>query len=366
MRSIRILRRALPILFLLLVILAGFIRSLSLGGVEPRVVVVRPVFTAAAYSGYPDYSFYAFFKKFSNNPENSIVKTDLHLLNTLVREDDWGKSRTIPTFLSWQNAGFLKDPPIITDIDVNDGKLFDTDGNRQYDVALLGFTEYVSQQEYSNYKHFVERGGRLFLLDACNFLAEVNYNHSTNTVSLVKGKGWEFNGTAARKAVYHRWYAENTNWVGSNFRFLHSDESYEIYGAIPNATHPLGRFLQTTIGPRVFTSYRAHEENIVTNSSVKIIASWTILGNLKNSGLTVAMYEHYYQKGSVIHTGISGSDIIATDPKMQFFLHQAIQQLTHPDYHSSVWNLSRETAFCHTHIGFSLHPFSSHHFKPHD
>jgi hypothetical protein len=333
--------------------------GLSLGRVEPRLVVVRPVFTAAAYSEYPVYSFYAFFKKFSNVSENSIVRTDLHLLNTSVREDDWGKSHNLRTFLSWQKAGLLKDPPIITDIDVNDGKLFDTDGNRRYDVAILGFTEYVSQQEYSNYKHFVETGGRLILLDACNFLAEVKYNHSTNTVSLVKGKGWEFNGTAARKGVYHRWHRENTNWVGSNFGLFHLD-GYEIYGAIPTTTHPLGRFLRTTIGSRVFTSYRPHEENIVTNSSVKVIASWDIISKLKIPGMTVAMYEHYYQKGSVIHTGISGSDIIATEPHMQLFLHQAIQQPPNPDYalFSLRLELSNNVLFKYTHsLQHSTPPF---------
>jgi hypothetical protein len=56
-----------------------------------------------------------------------------------------------------------------------------------------------------------------------------------------------------------------------------------------------------------------------------VIAYWNITG-LK-SRLTVAVYEHGYQKGIVIHTGIFGSDLIPKDRGMQVFLTAAIRYL---------------------------------------
>jgi hypothetical protein len=291
-------------------------------------VFIRSVFTAAAYSGYPENSFYGFYKKYSNVTENMIVKTDLNLLNTSVNRDDWGHSWGLTVFLRTEAAkdpDLFKNVTILTDIDVNDGKLFDpTNGTRRFDVAVLGFSEYVTTSEYQSYKRFVETGGGLFLLDACNFLAEVKYNPTANKVSLVKGHGWEFNGKAAWKGPFHRWPSENTNWVGSNYALFHT-MGYQMNGAIPNTTHPLSVLLRTTIGPCVFSSYVAHEENALTNSSDRVIAYWNITG-LK-SQLTVAVYEHQYQQGIVIHTGIFGSDLIPKDQEMQFFLAAAVRYL---------------------------------------
>jgi hypothetical protein len=296
-----------------------------------RITVVNPVFTAAAYNGYPTKSFYGFYKKYSNVPKNTIVKTDLNLLNSSVHKDDWGHSYGLYYFVESKvakNAGIVvgNNTSILTDIDVNDGKLFySSDGTRRFDVAVLGFSEYVTASEYQSYKRFVETGGGLFFLDSTNFLAEVKYNRATNKVSLVKGHGWIFNGTAAWKGPYHRWYAENTNWIGSNNALFHT-EGYHINGAVPNTTHPLSVLLRSTFGLRVFSSYFAHEENAVTNSSDRVIAYWNITG-LKSRNLTVAVYEHEYRKGIVIHTGIFGSDIIYSDREMQFFLAAALRRL---------------------------------------
>jgi hypothetical protein len=55
------------------------------------------------------------------------------------------------------------------------GALLDENGTRRFDAVILGFTEYVTAQEYSAYKHFVADGGRLIFMDATNFLAEVKF-----------------------------------------------------------------------------------------------------------------------------------------------------------------------------------------------
>jgi hypothetical protein len=39
------------------------------------------------------------------------------------------------------------------------------------------------------------------------------------------------------------------------------------------------------------------------------------------------VYEHEYQKGVVIHTGVFGSDLVPKDREMQFFLTAAVRRL---------------------------------------
>lgn len=254
--------------------------------------------------------------------------SDLNLLSTSVNKVSWGASSGLGIFLrsAAKNLDLFKGATILTDIDVNDGGLFySTNGTRRFDVAVLGFSEYVTTAEYLNYKRFVGAGGRLSLLDACNFLAEVKYDPATNKVSLVKGHGWEFNGTAAWRGPLHRWYDENTNWVGSNFA-LYYEMGYEMNGAVANTTHPLSELLRKTFGLRVLTSYAAHEENAVTNSSDSVIAYWDISG-LESRTPTVAVYEHKYQQGVVIHTGIFASELISKDQQMQFFFVAAMSHL---------------------------------------
>lgn len=64
----------------------------------------------------------------------------------------------------------------------------------------------------------------------------------------------------------------------------------------------------------------------MANSSDRVIAYWNISG-LKSRRLTVAVYEHGYKKGMVIHTGIFRCDLISKDQEMQFFLTAAARRL---------------------------------------
>src|SRR5208337_846245 len=67
------------------------------------------------------------------------------------------------------------------------------------------------------------------------------------------------------------------------------------------------------------------EENVITNSSDRPIALWEV--SPPKGNWIVAAYEHDYQSGMVIHTGIFGTDIIATDAELQFFLLASIGYL---------------------------------------
>jgi hypothetical protein len=108
---------------------------------------------------------------------------------------------------------------VLTDIDVDSGSIFMNNKNttNRYDTLILGHQEYVTQQEYTNLKTFVSNGGTMILLHGNVFYAQVGYDRSTQTITLVKGHGWAFNGKSAWKSVSERWRKETSQWIGSNY-----------------------------------------------------------------------------------------------------------------------------------------------------
>jgi hypothetical protein len=292
----------------------------SHGEGKPRVAVVKPVFTATAYS-----SFYAFYTKYVNTPKDQIIRSDLQLLNaTLV--DSWGWSDGLQRFLSSNSAranGLVleKNLTVLTDVSVNDGELLYENGTSRYDAVILGFTEYVTSQEYSAYKHFVADGGRLIFMDATNFFAEVRFYPQTNHLALVKGHGWGFDGKKVWHDVRERWSQESTNWIASNFCCFGYGRRYD--GALLIGTNVISLSLQAKFGPKVFQSYKGHEENRITNSSfTEILAQWVQLDSTSQN--PVAAYSHRFMHGTVIHIGIMSSDVISFDRSVQFFLIRSV------------------------------------------
>src|SRR5579875_878528 len=158
-------------------------KKYSSGATLSKVAVVKPVFTTSAYM-----SFYSFYRLYAQVPDNYTVKSDLNLLNTTAY-DGWGTSFALYSF-------------ILTDIEVDKGGLFTENGSLRFGTVILGFEEYVTENEYLSLRNFVLDGGKLIILSGGNFLAEVKYGPATNTISLVKGHGWYFNGTEAIKSVY--------------------------------------------------------------------------------------------------------------------------------------------------------------------
>jgi hypothetical protein len=285
-------------------------------GSNEKIAFIEPVFTTTAYS-----SFYAFYAKYRKVPPGENVTKDLNLLNTTIQMG-WGHSTSLYLLLKSNLAakgGLLlgKNAFILTDIDVDRGKLFSpTNGSRLFDAAVIGFSEYVTKAEYLAFERFVATGGLLVILSATTFLAQVAYYPDASKVALIGGNTWYFNGYSAWKGPLGMWNRDNTNWVGSNYGLFYASEKYSISGAIANTSNPYGWELYSLFGSRLFTDYTPHEENLVTNSSDKIIALW----NLKGYNATVAVYEHDFGKGRVIHFGVFGTDILMNDNEMQFFL----------------------------------------------
>lgn len=299
-----------------------------------KIGVVVPSFTEAAYS--PD-SFYTFYDKYYPTSRGQNVTTDLDMLTA----DLFHNFINPYTSASIENFSAVNPPPIpdesiltfaehirktrqdslisiIRDEDVHSGYLFDPratvtdaassnfaikiDNNKNiYDMLILFHDEYATQEMYDNYKRFVSNGGTILFLDANVFIAEVDYNKENNTVSLVKGHGWEFvNGTFARKSVLERWFNENKEWVGSSF--LVSD----ITGNIKFANNPF--------------NYSHFEENYVNNPDAKIIIDYgaVLPKNSVYAGFTVASYLLEYGKGNVAMTGLYGQKLVQNQLFLKF------------------------------------------------
>jgi hypothetical protein len=288
-----------------------------------KIAAIEPVFTTTAYS-----SFYSFYNKYASRNLNGTIRTDLNLLNASIVHG-WGWSDALRRFLISTTAGDQYDIVLgrnlsfISDVNVTQGALFRGNGTRNYDVLILGFTEYVTVQEYYAYKSFVTTGGVLVLMDATNFLAEVQYYPRTQHLALIKGHGWSFNGTMAWRDIFDRWQNESTNWIGGTFG-VGSSSGAGYAGAIPLDDNPVGRALREKYGSRVFTIYQGHEENVLTNlTRTSIIANW-VQTRKPDFHPNVSTYLHYYRSGLVADLGVMGSDVIMSDGSVQFFLAQTL------------------------------------------
>ena len=309
---------------LILLLCVGIIIPLQQAAAEERlyeIAFVKPIFTATAYQ---QNGFYKFFRNFVNVPATTFVTHDLHLLDTHL-VDEWGWSSGFNHFI---HSPKLKDwgivlgsnAVIISDLDVHEGILFRSNGENRYEAVVVGFSEYVTAKQYSEYRSFVEKGGKLVLLDANFFLAEVAYNKETKMLKLVKGHGWSFDGKIAKRDEFRRWPKENAEWLGSNYFPLGRFE-VKFKGAMADTKHPISVALRTKFGANVFKDYVRHEENGVLNPKAKIIAHWS--ADLQEG--KIAAYELRHGKGIVFHTGIFGDNMIASDEPFQFLVLSMIR-----------------------------------------
>ena len=139
----------------------------------------------------------------------------------------------------------------------------------------------------------------MIILDGNVFYAEVRYDKNTQTVTLVKGHSWAFNGKSAWRSVSERWAKETSEWVGSN---------YLCYSCN----------IRFTNDP---FEYRHHEEQYITNPHDIILMNYnaSLSGYPIQTRPVIATYELNYQKGKVISLGIYSDDIISNGRFDRFF-----------------------------------------------
>jgi hypothetical protein len=272
------------------------------------IALVLPTFTAAAYNN----SFYIFYERYAHITYGTNVTKDLNLLSSkvimtnLTSTTTTSSAFTIPKLIDSLKK---KNITILTDPDVDKGFIFKRNNANLYDVIILGHQEYVTQKEYDNLRKFVVDGGTMIILDGNVFYAEVKYDRIDQTITLVKGHWWAFNGKSAWKSIGERWKEQTAQWVGSNYL------CYECVGKFEN--DPFG--------------YRPHEEQYITNPRDIILlnynASIVLFGDqhLMKSKPVVATYELNYGKGKVIALGIYSDDILLND-KFDIYLHNLFVQ----------------------------------------
>jgi hypothetical protein len=285
-----------------------------------RIALIVPVFTGAAYN----YAFYIFYKHYASVRPGQNVTQHLSLLFSLLTKPKLPK---IPNYAAISASSYAmryldkhlslltpkNNVSVLTDIDVDRGSIFmNNNTTNRYDILILGHQEYVTQEEYSNLKKFVANGGTMILLDGNVFYAQVGYDRSTQTITLIKGHGWAFNGKSAWKSVGERWRNETSQWVGSN--------SFCTGCKITFANNPF--------------NYYHREEQYITNPNDTIFLNYNAsalspnLNIVKNATSAhanmIATYELSYEKGKVIGLGIY-SDVVINNRYFLVFLDHLLQ-----------------------------------------
>jgi hypothetical protein len=249
--------------------------------------IVYPSFTAAAYTNN---SFYTFYKKYYYDV--LPITSDLNLLTGKIPlvSGDYSPSARIVNHVKHllPRANIVA----LTDSDIHENK---TAGS---DILILFHQEYVTQQEYDNLKNFVRSGGTLIVMDGNVFYAEVSYDKVSQTVTLIRGHGWAFDGRVASRDGLERWANETSDWLGSNFYSAgHPRFTYNPFDKIYISTH----------------------EQYITNPEDKIIVNYgATSGNPHFPKPVIATYEKSYGSGRIIVVGLS-ADFLYYKPKFLAF-----------------------------------------------
>ena len=263
---------------------------------ESRIGFVLPTFTMAAYG---ENAFYAFFKTYAQVKENEFVTSDIDSLSSILlnSEESFNHNKAFGLHHLRDYTSFLLPNAELTylaDQDIHHGFIFAPDNSNLYDILILGHLEYVTQQEYNNFKKFVENGGTIILFDANTFYTEVDYDPTNNKITLVKGHTWSFDGEKAWRDIRERWANETTQWAGSNF---------------------ICSQCVITFNNNPF-SYTHHEENYLTNPNVKILIDYEAQSKFNYK---IAAHELSYGLGKVIGLGIFGSDVVDNNNFLKFY-----------------------------------------------
>jgi hypothetical protein len=263
---------------------------------DSRIGFVLPTFTMAAYG---ENAFYTFFKKYAQIKGNEFVTSDIDSLSAILlnSEESFNHNKAFGLHHLTDYTSFLlpnADLTYLADQDIHNGLIFAQDNSNLYDILILGHSEYVTQQEYNNFKNYVKNGGTIILFDANTFYTEVDYDPINNKISLVKGHSWSFDGEKAWRDIRERWADETTEWVGSNFI---CSQCKIIFNNNP-------------------FSYTHHEENYLTNPNVKILIDYDAQSKYNYK---IAAHELKYGLGKVIGLGIFGSDIVHNNNFLKFY-----------------------------------------------
>ena len=297
-----------------------------------NIALVEPSFTNAAY----DNSYYIFYRLNANTSDNQNITKYLNLLTNKVNKSPIIAGSTLLSVrknIEWLMPNY--NIGLLTDVDVHNGSIFTEDNklHNKFDVLILGHQEYVTQEEYYNLKRFVANGGILILPYSNTFYSEVSYDKNNESIRLVKGHGWAFNGKSAWNSIKERWENETSQWIGSNYLCYSCNITF--------ANNPFG--------------YKHHEEQFITNPEVKILLDYNATlsegcfeqpckvqevksnnSDIENNkdptkiskNVRIAAYEHDYKKGKVIALGIYPDGALMNDDRFNRFFDSILLKYT--------------------------------------
>jgi len=292
-----------------------------------NIALVEPSFTNAAY----DNSYYIFYRLNANTSDNQNITKYLNLLTNKVNKSPIIAGSTLLSVrknIEWLMPNY--NIGLLTDVDVHNGSIFTEDNklHNKFDVLILGHQEYVTQEEYYNLKRFVANGGILILPYSNTFYSEVSYDKNNESIRLVKGHGWAFNGKSAWNSIKERWENETSQWIGSNYLCYSCNITF--------ANNPF--------------EYKHHEEQFITNPEVKILLDYNATisehNNLQevksnnsdiennkdptkiSKNVRIAAYEHDYKKGKVIALGIYPDGALMNDDRFNRFFDSILLKYT--------------------------------------
>ncbi len=277
-----------------------------------KVAFIEPTFT---YAAYRTRAFYDFYDKYSFKDAwsaNKTITTDLNLLRDRPIPHGPFPYYAHPTFsdipyihyfnVLLQHVQKYMPSPVtrMTDVDVHQGKIFQADGRNAYDVLFLFHNEYLTSSEYNNLRQFVSNGGNIVFTEGNILYAEVSYNKSNDSITLLKGHNWNVNGSGATRGIAERWLNENKEWMGSNFWVVPSNVTVNFRNNPFNYTHT--------------------EEQYVTNPKAKILINYeTTYSSQEYPNPTIATYYMDYGKGRVINLGIWGHMVADNKAFLSYF-----------------------------------------------
>jgi hypothetical protein len=301
-----------------------------------RIAFVEPTFTYAAYQNGSFYNFYAK-HSLTDTSNKTIITSDLNLLRNRPIPHGPFPYYTHPQRLDIPYIDYFKlllqhvkrNSPFVTnltDVDVDEGKIFQVNGKNAYDVLFLFHNEYATASEYNNLRQFVSNGGTIVFTETNTLFAEVSYNKSNDSITLVKGHYWKFDGGkgAATPSISERWLNESKEWMGSNFFDVPS--TTKVYFA----NNPF--------------NYTHSEEQYVTNPKAKILIDYDVYGipsyYKQYQNATIATYQMKYKQGKVIDLGIWGHVVEHKKAFISYFDNVIIPLALGPPVNNTENNIS--------------------------
>lgn len=324
----------------------------TLAHITCSVALLKPIFTATAYSSTAPnatwHDFYDFYGKYTQKVTEVLQPNpDLQWLNLNISlgmrfNGGWGGAYPIYQYLNSNTAranGLImgQNLCVLTDLDLNNGALFRSNGSLAYRTLIMGHTEYVTYGEMQEIQRFIGDGGKLVAMDSNSFYVDVNYNSTTSVVSLGVGHFWVQNSSGA-------YIGPSTPWADRTTDFMSEiSGEYQPYridhgGAQLNTSNSIGEALRDYFNTSVvFKSYSLYGydndyvENFTNTSMVGIYLNMVGMPicyhdqpPYQNIGECSGPYVHNYRNGVVIGTCIIADSVFANDPQLQKFLLLAI------------------------------------------